>query len=92
MTQHDLGSRGHDETRDSSNRRNVMPLVSLIANYDDYLKNSLEQLSVFPLQIQTDLSSTVATIIIKSIKQEFGEARLIARCWTKPLILVILTN
>lgn len=81
LGQHELGFRGHDETMFSSNRGNFQDLISLMAKYDDCLKNHLEQSSVFrgtSNRIQNDLISAVATIILKRIKQEIDEARFIA--------------
>ncbi|XP_030750580.1 zinc finger MYM-type protein 1 isoform X1 [Sitophilus oryzae] len=81
LGEHELGFRGHDETRASSNTGNFLDLLSLMAKYDDCLKNHLEQSNVFrgnSNRIQNDLISAVSTVILKKIKQEIGEARFIA--------------
>lgn len=58
-------------------RESFQDLIDLLAKYDDCLKNHLGQSNTLH-QTQNDLTSAVATVILKRIKHEIRNARFIA--------------
>lgn len=69
--------RGDDESDDSLNKGNYLELINLLASYNPNLRNFLDNSNVFSglsNDIQNDIISSVANVILDEIKKEYEGA------------------
>lgn len=67
--------RGHDESKDSSNRGNYLELMDLFSKYDENFKNKFEKyFNLTSHNIQNEILETVAEEILSKITSEVNEA------------------
>ncbi|KAL4713767.1 hypothetical protein ACJJTC_004298 [Scirpophaga incertulas] len=78
----ELAFRGHDESASSSNKGNYLEMVNLLAKYDgvleNYLQSSTSSFTGLSNRIQNDLISSVASVMIDTIKQQIATTNFVA--------------
>ncbi|VEN40282.1 unnamed protein product [Callosobruchus maculatus] len=77
LGQHDLSFRGHDEASGSDSLGNYVDLLELLGNYDETIKNHLNESSGFrgtSNRIQNDLIKCIFDVVLDQIKSEIKKA------------------
>lgn len=81
LAKQELAFRGHNETQDSFNKGNYVELFELLSSVDPKLKSHLMNSTVFKgisNDIQNDLISSIANVLIREIKNEIDNAEFVA--------------
>lgn len=78
----ELAFRGHDESASSVNKGNYLEMVDVLAKYDGVLENHIQNCTSsftgLSNRIQNDLISSVASVMIETIKQQIASTDFVA--------------